>query len=260
MSNRHKHKVFAPLLLLVLLLVGCNKVWHTADHKHAYYRISAMYDTHVPGEQTKSDSIIGPYRQQMEAEMGKVIGSVEKRLSKGAPESLLSNWFGDMIYRQSLNHHSTPPDFAFMNAGGIRLPEMAEGELVVGKIYELMPFDNFLVIVSMSGYDVQKLFNFIGTKRGGWPVSSQIRAVYNNSGEITHLTIDGKELDSKKIYQVATSNFLADGGDNLDFMVPLQRISYPVFIRDMMIDDVKHTTSSGKPVSAELDGRIVIKQ
>jgi 2',3'-cyclic-nucleotide 2'-phosphodiesterase (5'-nucleotidase family) len=242
------------LLLLVLSLNSCTRVWHTADMSHKAYPVQSALDAEVDASRTIETTIL-PYRQRMQSEMSKVIGESEQAMPKGDVESLLSNWFGDMIYRQASRITGSAPDFAFMNSGGIRLNEMPAGPVTVSKIYELMPFDNHLVIVSMKGRDVEMLFQKIALKKGGWPVSAQIKCRLHPKVEASDILINGQALELGRTYRVATSNFLADGGDNLDFMIQLPREDFPVWIRDMMIQDVVQMTESGQKVRSVLDGR-----
>jgi 2',3'-cyclic-nucleotide 2'-phosphodiesterase (5'-nucleotidase family) len=243
---------FAACVLVVLSMSGCAQVWHTADLSHQKYPIEASNGL-VASDTFALGNTLAPFRKRMETEMNREIGVVEVVMPKSGVESLLSNWFGDMIYRQATRIAGTPLDFAFMNSGGIRLSEMPAGTLHVGKIYELMPFDNFLVIVDMSGQDVEHLFQKIVTKKGGWPVSSHISCDLSPN---LMISINGEPLDANRVYKVATSNFLADGGDLLDFMVGLPRKDYPIWIRDMMVDDVEEQTAAGLPVRSVLDGRL----
>jgi 2',3'-cyclic-nucleotide 2'-phosphodiesterase (5'-nucleotidase family) len=243
---------YAVCLIAILSMSGCARVWHIADLSYKKYPVEAS-DSLNASDTIALGSTISPFRKRMETEMLREIGYVEVVMPKTGVESLLSNWFGDMIYRQATRITGTPPDFAFMNSGGIRLSEMPAGTLHVGKIYELMPFDNFLVIVDMSGMDVERLFQKIAAKKGGWPVSSHISCdLFPN----LMISINGEPLDANRVYKVATSNFLADGGDLLDFMVGLPRKDYPIWIRDMMVDDVEQQTTEGLPVRSVLDGRL----
>jgi 2',3'-cyclic-nucleotide 2'-phosphodiesterase (5'-nucleotidase family) len=217
--------------------------------------VQSALDAEVNASKTIETTIL-PYRQRMQSEMNKVIGEAEQAMPKGGTESLLSNWFGDMIYRQAARITGSEPDFAFMNSGGIRLNEMPAGAVTIGKIYELMPFDNHLVIVSMKGRDVELLIKKIALKKGGWPMSAQIRCQLHPGVAAADVRLNGKALDLERTYKVATSNFLADGGDNLDFMIQLPREDFPVWIRDMMIQDVVQMTENGQKVRSVLDGRM----
>ena len=56
--------------------------------------------------------------------------------------------------------------------------------------------------------------------RGGDAVSKELRATYNKKGEVIKATVNGKKIDPKKTYIVATIDYLANGGD---YMTPMTR-------------------------------------
>lgn len=249
------------ILGLVVVSQSCKpKFWYIADYQGNYILINEQYQNYFDSVQHPTLKIIEPYRQKLEAEMGRTIGYASQTMKKMQPESSLGNWFGDMLHRQAERVSGLEIDFAFMNYGGIRLPELSAGDITVGKIFELMPFDNYLVVIEMPGSEVIKLMEAIGSKKGGWPVSSQIKATYYSDGKLKQLLIHGQECNKDKTYKVASSNFLADGGDKLDFLVSLKRIDYTVWIRDLMISDIEMFTQEGKQVWADIDGRMIFEK
>ncbi len=244
-------------LIFIFFLLGssaCKQVWHISDMQSKSFLVNAQYDRSI-GFLDSTEVTIAPYRNEIQGEMERIIGMSEKSMPKAKPESSLTNWIGDLIYRQATNISGEVIDFAFSNYGGIRLNELPQGAITVGLIYELMPFDNHLVIVEIPGHIVIELFNFFAKTNGGWPVSGQILATFSNNS-LQKLTINGQEVDPARIYKVATSNFLAEGGDNLNFLVPLKRVDYPIWIRDIMINDIQESTQKGEKIKSVNTGRM----
>lgn len=243
--------------IFIFFLIGasaCKQVWHISDMHSKSFLINAQYDRPINAPDSTEMSI-APYRDKIKGEMERIIGVSEKSMPKAKPESALTNWFGDMLYRQAIIISGEEVDFAFSNYGGIRLNELPQGEISVGLIYEIMPFDNHLVIIEMPGHIVIEMFNFFTKTNGGWPVSEQIVATFSNNS-LQKLTINGQEVDPERVYKVATSNYLAEGGDNLEFLVPLKRVDYPFWIRDIMIFDIQETTQKGEKIKSVTAGRM----
>jgi 2',3'-cyclic-nucleotide 2'-phosphodiesterase (5'-nucleotidase family) len=112
-----------------------------------------------------------------------------------------------------------------------------KGDVTVGKIYELMPFDNIMFIVEMKGSHVQELFDKMA-ESGGWPVS---RNVYFEIayGKAKNIKIKNLALDNEKMYNVALPDYLANGGDNMIFLKGLKTNNTGALIRDMVINHLR---------------------
>lgn len=108
-------------------------------------------------------------------------------------------------------------DFAIQNSGGVRA-DIPSGSITKKIIYEVLPFDNTVVIATLKGEDVIKLFEYLGTinsGEGAFPqVSDGVSFVLDHSNRISSdITINGEPLDPAKDYKIATNSFMADGGD-----------------------------------------------
>jgi len=143
-------------------------------------------------------------------------------------------------------------DFTVFNTGGLRRP-LPSGNITRGDVFELMPFENTLVILSMNGGDVKKLVNFIATK-GGAPVSGiQLRI---QDSVATNVFINNVALDTTKIYRVLTSDYLANGGDAFPFVTDKNWDAVNLKVRDALIEYLISQTKAGKKINVDLDGRI----
>ena len=200
-----------------------------------------------------------PYRQKVEQEMNIIIGSVKNGLKKEQPESNLGNWACDAVWEQTELNTGKEVDFAVLNYGGLRLGSIAEGNISKGKIFELMPFDNSLIIVEMSGKELPLLFRHMIAK-GGWPISSDLKLVGDKEGNIKSVSIKKlSSIDFDKIYRIATIDYLANGGDNCSFFIGKNQIETAVFLRDAMIENIEKKHKSGQKINASKDGRFLIE-
>lgn len=107
-------------------------------------------------------------------------------------------------------------DMVLMNSGGLRTP-LKKGDITLGNIQnEFFPFDNEVVLVTLTGKDILDMLKISGTKRGegGFlQLSRGMEAKYNANGELLSATLNGENIDENKDYVVALSSFIFLGGD-----------------------------------------------
>lgn len=175
-------------------------------------------------------------------------------------ESTLGNFFCDAVLYETkllLGKDSLLVDAAVFNKGGLR-NSLPKGNITTGHVFELMPFDNELVLLRMSGAQVEDMLSKIAEK-GGIPVGG-IRMNIDN-GKFINVQINGKPFDKSREYWIITSDYLANGGDNYVFFKnALERKNMNVLLRDMIINYCNHTTQQGKTLKPYLDGRISISK
>ncbi|MBW1801747.1 MAG: 5'-nucleotidase C-terminal domain-containing protein, partial [Deltaproteobacteria bacterium] len=152
-------------------------------------------------------------------------------------------------------------DFAIQNGGGIRAP-LAEGNITKASVHEILPFDNTVVVLTLKGTDVQKLFHHIAKVSGGsgaFPqVSDGIRfSIDREARRCKSIRINGKPIDLKRTYRIATNSYLAGGGDGYRiFLKAVERYDAAVLQRDVFIEYIKHL---GGRIRPEIHHRIQIE-
>lgn len=244
-----------PFILLVLLVVAslfaCSKQTYTADIDTSYYRITKRSDS-----DKALDQMILPYRDQLEAKMNEVIAFNEKEMTKNRPNSSLGNWFSDVLLEAAEKVYDKEIDVAMQNYGGIRVPALKQGDITVGNIYELMPFDNQLVILTMDGNLLQTLLNRVAEK-GGWPISHTLHFTMN--GDLAEdIIIKDKPIDYSKTYTVAIADYIANGGDNCFFLEQADREDHDVLIRDLVIDYLRNKPEGDRNIVGDEALRITV--
>ena len=143
---------------------------------------------------------------------------------------------------------------AFINFGGIR-SYIPKGDITVGKIFELMPFDNLVVLQDLTGLQL-KLFLARVCEKGGWPVS--IGLTYSiKDKKLGDALIDDKPIDDTAIYTIANSDYIANGGDNCDMLKTIAKQNINYLMRDALIEYVKLQTAESKPINAKIENRVV---
>ena len=236
------------LFFLTTALLSCKTSFQISKKESGQYKFSDSTNTEID---SSIYSEIAPYREKMQSAINEVLAVSTTSLERGLPESKLGNFLSDACM-SSAKEKNMQADFAVFNTGGLRRP-LPSGNITRGDVFELMPFENTLVILSMNGGDVKKLVNFIATK-GGAPVSGiQLRI---QDSVATNVFINNVALDTTKIYRVLTSDYLANGGDAFPFVTDKNWDAVNLKVRDALIEYLISQTKAGKKINVDLDGRI----
>lgn len=246
----HKSILNIWIFLLALSVLSCSKQTYTADIDTSYYRINKKNKS-----DQDLDKLISPYKAQLDAKMNEVIANNVKEMTKASPNSTLGNWFADALLEEAEYIYKQDIDMAMQNYGGIRVPFLKKGDITVGNIYELMPFDNKLVLLTMDGVLLQQLLDRIA-ERGGWPISSTLRFTINGDKAVD-IFVNGEPMEMSKKYTVALADYIADGGDNCFFLDLAEREDRDVMIRDLIIDHLRRKPSNEKNIMADDSKRIL---
>ncbi len=216
----------------------------------------SKYDV-KPGRPKDSSlvKLIAPYSAEINRTMNDVIGTLTVTLEKKPDENSLGFLMTDAMLSQSQEKFSKKVDLAFTNYGGIRTNSMQPGKITNGSIYELMPFDNLVVLLTMNGEQLQLLMNHIAS-RGGWPVSGASYTIQNKMS--SNVLIGGQPVDKSKSYVVALSDYIANGGDDCTMLINMTQEKNGYLLRDAIIDYVKSETAKGKSIGMPTMHRVQI--
>ena len=243
---------FTILLSFILLFAACKTNTFIADVEENSIQMESSMEADAAIEQ-----LIEPYKTKLDAKMNIKIGEIAQSLPKGRPESLLGNWVCDALHVQCEQYFEQKIDFTYTNHGGLRIPALNKGDVTIGKIFELMPFDNMMVVVELDYESLMKMINHFATK-GGEPISHHFKMVIED-GKPTNVTINGKPIDKNRAYKMATTDYIANGGDRLSFLKDRPTAHLEKFFRDAVIEYIKAETAKGNVMDAKLDGRVTEK-
>jgi 2',3'-cyclic-nucleotide 2'-phosphodiesterase (5'-nucleotidase family) len=186
--------------------------------------------------------------------MNDVVGTAAITLEKKLPEGTLGNFMTDALLFMSRKKIDSHVDAAFVNYGGVRLNQIPAGPVTRGKIFELMPFDNLLVVQKLSGSQLQQLLDLIAAK-GGWPVAGLTMQMQNKKA--VNVLINGKPLDASSNYLIANSDYVANGGEDASFLKPIPQANVGYLVRDAFFDYIDYLEKQGKNISAIEEKRVV---
>ena len=204
-----------------------------------------------------ADSIIAPYKDTIDREMGKVIGSSEMTMESGRPESLLSNLIAEVLRLSATQVLGHPADIGVMNMGGIRniLPK---GDITLSNVYEILPFENSLCVLTMKGSEVKNLLTVMASLNGEGLSGARIKMT--EQGEMLQCSVQEAPIDNQKDYTIATIDYLADGNDGFTPFLRAEKRECPpnATLRSLFLNYIEQQTAEGKKVTSRIDGRITI--
>lgn len=256
MQSLKSFKIF--ILVFSLLLTAC---YHTPKLNKIETSLIALDNKDNQPEDNVVADFISPYRNKMDAEMNEVLVESEFAFIKEQPEGTLGNLVADATMQKAndyyLKKHNTKVDAVILNNGGLR-SSLPKGKITKRNVYELMPFENEIIVLRLNGTQTQKLFNHIA-KSHGIPVSGIKMGIKDTIP--SNIIINGQTFNPEKNYIVATSDYLASGGDKMKFFKdPISMDTVHYKIRDAIIDFMKEENAKGKKLNYKKDGRIYYAQ
>jgi len=214
----------------------------------------------LAGEKIREDQVLlaalQPYVDKVDAALSETVGRAAATFSfQGARYEETS--LGDLIADSMLwSTNNLGVDFALQNGGGIRA-DLPEGAIFRKTVYEVIPFDNSVVVLTLKGTDVKALFNFIARilpGSGAFPqVSEGVSFTVNSAaGKCENLRIRGKPIDPRQTYRIATNSYLAAGGDGYRMLLnAIDKYESSRFQRDVLIDYIRHLGGLIRPESRQ---------
>lgn len=235
--------------LLILVSFGCAK--------KPIYEANTDRSTITVDSQIVADenivNIIEPYKVQLDQTMNEVIGYSSVEMVKQKGESTLGNFVADAILKKSIEAYGREIDMAAITIGGLRNP-IPEGAVMLKSVYELMPFENAVYILELTGGETRQLFDYLAEKQN---IAISNSMVILRGEDILNVFIGGKPLDENQTYTLAISDYLAGGGDHMAFLKEAKVIEkLTLKVRDLLIEEIREQNSSGQKISASIEGRI----
>jgi len=229
---------FYPFLIAIFFAVSCSTSYKTENVQYSNYRIQ-QYD-----EGSKSlASIVKPYSDSVNKLMNIVIGYNDARLEKKREGNVLGFFMADAYLEMAKQKFDPKVDAAFMNSGGIRLPEIPPGAITQGKIFELMPFDNLMVLLKMKGSLLKQYLDTLAANEGVVESGITMQIVNKTAQQIL---VGGKPLDLGGDYTIVHSDYVAM---NTNMLKNIHRNTNGYLLRDALLDYVKLINSQNKKVT-----------
>ena len=212
------------------------------------------------------ERMLAPYSAKVRA-LDVVIGKLETELKKGpVGGGNLGNFVADAMRVQSSAKLGKPILLAVTNSGGLRKNTIATGDLRAADIFELLPFENALAEIDLTGEQLLKLLNVVvssGDALSGARVKYRMNADKKpETVSVSLLDNQGREMeiDPKATYSIVTIDYLLKLGSGRYSVLQEGKNVKPlgITIRDALMDYVKAETASGRPIKAALDDRFIL--
>ncbi|WP_188458556.1 5'-nucleotidase C-terminal domain-containing protein [Psychroflexus planctonicus] len=240
-----KNKFFNLLVVVLFLgLFSCEEEY--VKPVKISYQQQAIDSTLA--KNTDMEEFIKPYREKIDAEMKTVLSYSPKSMFKSdSPyNTAIGNMMADAVLEEAnplfKQRHNLAIDAVLLNYGGIR-SGISEGEITVRTAYDIMPFENKVVVVELPYEAAQEMIKYLMKKRTAHPISGmQIQLNHNYSFKEAFINNEAihPEDNKNKSFYIATSDYLLQGGDEMDFFTNNTEVFHLDYkLRNLFIDYFK---------------------
>ena len=227
-----------------------------------------LYDLRSYGRMMSD--FIAPYRDSLELKMNNVLGRAAHDMPRFRPESPLGNFAADVLREVGTEFYGHKIDVGLMNVGGLR-NDLYAGDIKLGDIYRVFPFENTLSILEIKGEYLEEMIHQIEGKRlealSGMSVTLDIKTNTKPNGEIfetisaTNILVNGEPINPDRIYYIATIDYLAEGNDGLLALTKAEKnTNSGILLRNLMVEYIQRQSAQGKDIDARIDGRVILNE
>lgn len=252
-----KTTILVALASLMMMTTACKSHYKVVSVERSRIVIDDRYDKN-PDQQ--AIDFLKPYKQKVDSVMGPIVGRSAKYMSAKRPESELPNLLCDILVWSSKNY-GEKPDFGMHNMGGIRA-DLPKGDITIGNVIDIAPFENKIAFGTLKGSEVLELFQQVAST-GGEGVSGSVRMVISKDFKLISATINGQPIDPNRDYRLVTIDYLLGGTDKMEALKKCRNINSPQEVsnntRFIIMDYFRDMQKQGKEVTAEIEGRVTIK-
>ena len=181
----------------------------------------------------------------------------------GVGAGSLGQFVTDGVRAQAQAKLGKPVVLAIVNAGGLRKNEIAAGEVRASDIFELLPFENALIAVDVTGAQLARLLQIVPRDAQS---GARIHFKWNDqsrpefiSGKLVDENGKEQEIDPQKIYTIVTIDYLLRLGGGSYAILQEAKSTAPlnITLRDAILEYVKSETAAGRPIRGTVDNRFV---
>ena len=230
---------YIKYLALILAFLSCHHTTFNKETNHERILIDKSLKTNV-----EIDDFLKPYKKHLNNFMDEILcySVNEQSKNQGPLNTALGNMMADAIFEITApilkKKYNKTLDLVLLNHGGIR-STLPKGQIKTETAFRLMPFENQLVVVQMQGSAVLEMIDYLKIARRAHPISGMTLHI-TKKGILKKLLIQGKPLSLNNVYNVATSDYLLNGGDRMDFFKKSNAIyDIDYKIRNILIDYFK---------------------
>ena len=187
------------------------------------------------------ENYVKPYREHINKDLDNILAYCPETLDKsdGKWQTTIGNLMADVtLQRGNLVFKAREKkeiDLCILNNGGIRAI-LPKGNVTTRTAYEIMPFENSLVVVALKGEQIFEMVDYFILAGKPHPLSG-ITFTIGKDKVAKNILVQGKPIDKNTIYYVATNDYLSNGGDNMNFFLKgIQKYDLDYKLRNVLID------------------------
>ncbi|MEY3436018.1 MAG: hypothetical protein RL335_474 [Bacteroidota bacterium] len=235
------------LLISAIFALGCRSSFTPTPVRWSQYPI-----TESQAKDTPMLAYLQPFRDSLDKSMNVVLGKVGKKMDIKRPVSTLGNFMSDACLEMAREKFDAGADISLVRFGGIRRPYIDAGDITRSMIFEVMPFDNLLVLVDVNGETLKRFIEELGKEGAG---IAGFTMTITADMKVKDIKISGKPIDPTAIYTVAYSDYNYSNSPILK-EGKLRVTTY--LIRDALEDYVQRLKSKGETIGENLENRIYV--
>ena len=233
---------FFVILLTFNLIISCKS---TSSYQTTKIEGKKIGVTNEKGENEAIVNYVKPYSDNINKDLNSVLAYCPETQdkSKGTWQSNIGNLLAEITFKLGnpvfQKRENKTIDVCLLNHGGIRAV-IPKGDVTTRTAFEVMPFENSLIIVGLTGKEIKTLAEYIIKEKKPHPLYGMKIYIDKNTFAINKIEINDKPLDENQFYYVGTSDYLANGGDNMTFFKESKiKFDMEYKLRNMMIDYFK---------------------
>lgn len=234
-----KENINYVFLVLFLALGACD------EKKHTVTRVTSettTIDQNIPEAQDLT-ARIAPFKNRLDQEVDSILAYAPQTLSKkDTPyNTAIGNMMADAVFELANPIFKKRVGYPFhavlLNYGGIRAP-LNKGNITTRTAYTIMPFENKIVVVELSGKHIKDMFHYL-EKGIAHPISGMTIEL-DKEGNLKEARIQGRTIENGETYLIATTDYLQNGGDHMNFFAkPISKLDLDYKMRNVLIDYFK---------------------
>jgi 2',3'-cyclic-nucleotide 2'-phosphodiesterase (5'-nucleotidase family) len=191
-------------------------------------------------EQADISKFIQPFKDHIDKDLSTVLALAPETIDKnGDWQTPMGNLFSKVVYEKGnpifKSRENKSIDIVLLNHGGIRTI-IPKGNVTARTAFEIMPFENSLVVIELKGEQIEDLLNYFIAEKKPHPLYGMTFTISKNN-EAKNILIQGKSFDKNASYFVGTNDYLANGGDNMVFFKKgIRKYDLDYKLRNILID------------------------
>ncbi|WP_309608926.1 5'-nucleotidase [Flavobacterium sp.] len=198
------------------------------------------------------ENYIAPFRKNIEKDLDSVLAYAPETLdkSKGEWQTSIGDFLANLTLQKAnvvfLKREQKNIDICLLNDGGIRAI-LPKGNVTTRTAFEIMPFENTAIVIALKGEQIEEIANHIVTVKKPHPIAGFTFTI-DKDNKVKNIKVKNEVLQLNRIYYVVTSDYLSNGGDNMDFFKKgVQSFDLNYKLRNILIDYLKDIDTIAVP-------------